>query len=181
MTKPDRVLWGVILLVVALMYIIVALEVYGQEAPRQPSGRIAPGPDSTATPTPTNTPVPTPTATPTPIPDPVERPCQYVPSPWGSPCDVRDVCTPTLMPMYIGVPQPIRVKLVTEQTKAEVWKTPPFGDGPLELSIDWPSTVRWAEWYIEGRDTPVAACYCDERRNMVVICALGKFDKEVKP
>ena len=182
MTKPDRFLWGVILLVVALMYIIVALEVYSQEAPRRPSGRIAPGPDSTPTSTPTltptRTPTPTNTPTPTPYPDPVERACEYVESPWGIPCDVSQVCSMHIVPMHIGTPQTTMLSLVTDQTK---WTIFSVLRGPGEVSIDWHSPLKWAEWYVQGNDTPLQGCYCDERRGMVVICVLGKYEREVKP
>jgi hypothetical protein len=83
-----------------------------------------------------------------------------------------------IVPMHIGTPQTTMLSLVTDQTVQTVFSVL---RGPGEVSIEWHSPVRWAEWYIEGRDTPVAACYCDERRNMVVICALGKFEREVKP
>lgn len=161
--------WGVVLVLVAFLFVLAALSAHtawGQETLR-PSGRIAPGPDSTPTPTPT--------------PDPVERQCAYMPSPWGVPCDVRNVCTPTFMPMYIGVPNPIRMKLVTDLTRVEVWKIVPFGTGPLELSIDWPTPVRWAEWHMEGHEKVLYGCYCDERRNMVVLCAVGQYAGEVPP
>lgn len=159
---------GVILVLVAFLFILAGLSVHqawGQETLR-PSGRIAPGPDSTPTPTPT------------PTPDPVERPCQYVASPWGVPCDVREVCSMHIVPMHIGTPQTTMLSLVTDQTIQTVFS---ILRGPGEVSIEWHSPVRWAEWYVKGNEKPLQGCYCDERRGMVVICALGKFEREAQP
>ena len=178
--------WVVILVLVAFLFILTGLSVrcaYGQEVLR-PSGRIAPGPDSTPTWTPTltptwtPTPTRTPTPTPTPYPDPVERACGYVESPWGIPCDVRSVCSLQIVPMHIGTPQTTMLSLVTDQTK---WTIFSVLRGPGEVSIDWHSPLKWAEWYVQGNDTPLQGCYCDERRGMVVICVLGKYEREVKP
>lgn len=197
--------WGVILVLVAFLFALAALSVHqawGQEAPRRPSGRIAPGPDSTptstptltptwtptptntptptVTPTPTNTPTPTrtPTPTPTPYPDPIERACEYVASPWGTRCDVSAVCSLQIVPMYIGTPQTTSVSLMTDQTRHMIFKLVP---GAGRLDIEWNEPLLWAEWYVQGQEKPLQGCYCDERRNMVVICALGKFEREVQP
>ena len=164
----ERMFWGLILVVAALIYIIMALEVYGQEVHR-PSARIAPGPDST----------PTPTPTPTPIPDPVERQCAWIQTPWGgSQCDVREACSLVLMPMHIGAARTVDVRLHTDQTEQEVWK-PVSGQGPIDISIEWEGKLKFAEWYVDHRPAPVMGCYCDERRDVVVICTLGKYEREV--
>lgn len=83
-----------------------------------------------------------------------------------------------IVPMHIGTPQTTMLSLVTDQTIQTVFS---ILRGPGEVSIEWHSPVRWAEWYVKGNEKPLQGCYCDERRGMVVICALGKFEREAQP
>jgi len=172
MTQKDFRIYCIILILFALMFIVTAIAV-AQEPPRHPTGRIAPGPDSTPTPTPT--------------PDPVVRKCEWVQTPWGgSRCDVRAVCKLNLLPMQIGTPRSTYVLLRTDKTKVDSEKLVPFESGGMQMSITWDGELKWAEWRSRASDEqyaekPLLGCYCDEQRNKIVICELGVYKEEVNP
>lgn len=193
MTEKQFRACGLILIVIALLFILAGLSVgtaYGQET-RRPSGRLKPGPDSTATPTPTATPSPTPAATPTRTPVPTATPvpiapkCEWVQTPWGgSHCDVREVCTLLLMPMHIGVPRPVYGKIITDETDIPTEKLLATDQWPAKLSVEWESTLKFIEWYVRGSgeeygEHPIMGCYCDERQNIIVICQSGQVARVV--
>ena len=74
--RSTVLLWTIFVILVALLFVFGMGWADGQEAPRRASGRLAPGPDSTATPTPTITPTPDPCAA---CPDPDGFSCQMWP------------------------------------------------------------------------------------------------------
>jgi len=82
--------------------------------------------------------------------------------------------------MHIGTPKPVPVRLNTDKTTREVWSSIPES-GAFTLNISWPSSLKFAEWFIDHQPVPLKACYCDERRNVIVICSSGTYSHEVTP
>jgi hypothetical protein len=86
--------------------------------------------------------------------------------------------------MYIGTPGAAYLSLITDKTITAIERLIP-AEGPVTVEIDWPQDVKYAQWWVReagqpARQHPIFACYCDEKRDMIVVCVDGRFDSEVK-
>ena len=113
--------------------------------------------------------------------------CSYVETPWGGSCAVDvDKCSLVLVPMFVDTDNRLMyVKMITEEGEAET--VADFTDtSVIEFKYEWTGSVRWIEWFARGPageypEVPYAACYCDEVRQMVVMCVMGEVDQEWAP
>ena len=114
--------------------------------------------------------------------------CAYVGSPWGVPCDVRQVCGLQFVPMFFGEGRIVKFQLLTDQNKyGPTDASYDFTDRPgIKLDVQWPGIIKWAEWYAaapgeEFQDVPLKGCYCNERESVIYVCINGEIDDIVSP
>lgn len=155
----------------AILVLAAAIPATGQQT-RRATDRLAPVAATTPTPTPTPTPPPK---------------CEAVETPWGgSQCDVTEVCFLNLVPMFVITSQRnVIVGLDTSESTNLTEKTVSYAEGGAKkFEIGWEGRLIWAEWWVRlpgeaQRNHPIQGCYCDERRNVVVICSGGQFNREI--
>lgn len=118
----------------------------------------------------------------------VDPKCKWIQTPWGgSRCDVTPECSLTLMPMHIdNSTETLYVSLITDETTVVRESVVPIEEGAGTAEIIFDQPLKWAEWYIRssndavGPTVPQYACYCDEKRDVIVICVQGQVSKEIE-
>jgi hypothetical protein len=88
------------------------------------------------------------------------------------------------MRMHLGTHNLAYLRLLTDKTIRDIERLIPDDGGPVHAEINWEEDVKFAEWWLrvdqEGRVMqPIRACYCDEVRNVIVICEDGRFVYEI--